>query len=41
MPRTDAFALVDEDPFLERPEHRPIKEVLLRRWGELDLGRTG
>ncbi len=38
--KADAFALVDEDPFLERPEHRPVKEVLLRR-GRLDLGRTG
>jgi ATP-dependent DNA helicase RecG len=38
----DAFALVDKDPRLERPDHLPIKEVLLRRWrGKLDLGRTG
>jgi len=38
----DAFALMEEDPHLEKPEHLPIKEVLLRRWrGKLDLGRTG
>ena len=37
-----AFALVEEDPRLERPDHLPIKEVMLRRWGgRLDLGRTG
>ena len=40
--KRDAFALVAEDPRLERPDHLPIKEVLLRRWGRrLDLGRTG
>jgi ATP-dependent DNA helicase RecG len=40
--KADAFSLVDEDPRLERPDHRPIKEVLFRRWrGRLDLGRTG
>jgi ATP-dependent DNA helicase RecG len=40
--KRDAFALVGEDPRLERPDHLPIKGVMLRRWGgRLDLGRTG
>jgi ATP-dependent DNA helicase RecG len=40
--KTDAFALVDEDPCLERPVHIPIREVLDRRWGcRLDLAKTG
>ena len=39
--KEDAFVLVDGDPLLERPEHRPIKEALFRRGRErLDLGRT-
>jgi len=40
--KSDAFAVVDADPRLEKPEHRPIKEALIRRWGSmLGLGRTG
>ncbi|MHB9098550.1 MAG: ATP-dependent DNA helicase RecG [Syntrophales bacterium] len=40
--KTDAFALVDEDPCLERIDHIPIKRVLDRRWaGRLDLAKTG
>jgi ATP-dependent DNA helicase RecG len=38
--KTDAFSLVDEDPRLEKPEHRLLKEAMLRR-GRPDLGRTG
>ena len=39
--KADAFALVDEDPFLERPEHRPIKEVLLRDGRETGSRKNG
>jgi len=40
--RQEAFRLIDRDAYLERPEHRLLKEVLLRRWqGRLDLARTG
>ena len=40
--KTDAFDLVENDPQLERSEHRLIKEVLMRRWGgRLDLAKTG
>ncbi len=40
--KTDAFALVDKDPCLERPDHIPIREVLDRRWGgRPDLVKTG
>ena len=40
--KSDAFSLVDGDPRLEKKDHFPIKEVMLRRWGgRLDLGRTG
>jgi ATP-dependent DNA helicase RecG len=31
--KEDAFSLVERDPRLEQPEHRLMKEVLLRRWG--------
>lgn len=33
--RVDAFALVDEDPRLEEPEHRPLREAMLRRRGAM------
>lgn len=40
--RRDAFALVDEDPFLEREENRALKEMLLHRWSDrlnlMDVG---
>jgi ATP-dependent DNA helicase RecG len=40
--RTEAFALVESDPGLFRPEHRLLKEVLIRRWGgKLQLAKTG
>ena len=40
--RTEAFALVESDPGLSRPEHRLLKEVLIRRWGgKLQLAKTG
>ena len=40
--RQEAFRLIDGDAYLEKPEHRILREVLLRRWeGRLDLARTG
>jgi ATP-dependent DNA helicase RecG len=40
--RTDAFSLIERDPLLEKAEHAPLKEVLLRRWGgRLELAKTG
>ncbi|HBB18787.1 MAG TPA: hypothetical protein DCZ97_17950 [Syntrophus sp. (in: bacteria)] len=40
--KTDAFALVENDPGLERPEHLPLREAMLQRWGgRLDLAGTG
>ncbi|MBE9547111.1 MAG: ATP-dependent DNA helicase RecG [Proteobacteria bacterium] len=40
--RKEAFSVVENDPFLEKPEHVALKEVLLKRWeGRLDLARTG
>jgi hypothetical protein len=39
--RTDAFALMNDDPCLDRPVHIPIREVLDQRWGDrLDLVKT-
>ena len=40
--KTDAFALVEQDPFLNKPDHTLLREVLLHRWQErLDLAKTG
>jgi ATP-dependent DNA helicase RecG len=40
--KTDAFALIEQDPFLDKPEHHLLREVLLHRWQErLDLAKTG
>lgn len=40
MARQDAFAVVEGDPRLERPEHRALKAVLLHRWsGRLELAK--
>jgi ATP-dependent DNA helicase RecG len=40
--RSEAFSVVEDDPFLEKPEHVILKEVLLKRWeGRLDLAKTG
>jgi ATP-dependent DNA helicase RecG len=40
--KTDAFALIEQDPFLSKPEHLLLREVLLHRWQErLDLAKTG
>jgi ATP-dependent DNA helicase RecG len=40
--KTDAFAIVDEDPRLEKADHIQLKEVLFRRWGShIELTKTG
>ena len=40
--KTDAFALTEKDPFLEKPEHAALKAVLLHKWqGRLELAKTG
>ena len=40
--REDAFALVENDSHLTKPEHQELREVLLCRWGNrLELARTG
>ncbi|MDO9528680.1 MAG: ATP-dependent DNA helicase RecG [Syntrophales bacterium] len=40
--RREAFSVVEDDPFLEKPGHSILKEVLLKRWeGRLDLAKTG
>ncbi|MCX5852050.1 MAG: ATP-dependent DNA helicase RecG, partial [Deltaproteobacteria bacterium] len=40
--RKEALCLLDDDPGLQKPEHRDLKRVLLRKWGErLELAKTG
>ena len=40
--RADAFALVEDDPRLENPDHLTLRKVLLRRWrGRLEMAKTG
>jgi ATP-dependent DNA helicase RecG len=40
--RREAFALVEEDPDLRRPENAAVREQLLHRWrGRLSLARVG
>lgn len=40
--RTDAFALIEKDSFLEKPEHAALKAVLIHKWqGRLELAKTG
>ena len=40
--REDAFAIIERDPELKRPEHRLMKEVLKERWrGRLELAGVG
>jgi ATP-dependent DNA helicase RecG len=40
--RADAFALVEDDPLLDNPDHLTLREVLLRRWrGRLEMAKTG
>jgi ATP-dependent DNA helicase RecG len=40
--RDEAFALVDADPDLARPEHQAAAEALERRWaGRISLARIG
>jgi ATP-dependent DNA helicase RecG len=40
--RTDAVALLEDDPLLENADHLALREVLLRRWrGRLEMAKTG
>ena len=40
--KKDAFALVEDDPWLEKPGHHSLLEALLKRWaGRLNLAKTG
>lgn len=40
--KTDAFALLEQDPFLNKLDHLLLREILLHRWQErLDLAKTG
>ncbi len=40
--REDAFALVDEDPFLREPSNRSAGQEVLTRWGgRIQVGRVG
>jgi ATP-dependent DNA helicase RecG len=40
--REEAYALVDADPDLDRPEHGASKEALRERWAErLSLAQIG
>jgi ATP-dependent DNA helicase RecG len=40
--REEAFALIQHDPQLSLPQHKPLKEALLRKWKhKLELVRVG
>jgi ATP-dependent DNA helicase RecG len=40
--RSDAFAIVEDDPHLGKPEHRTLREALIHRWrGRLEMAKTG
>jgi ATP-dependent DNA helicase RecG len=40
--KTDAFELIEKDPFLEKAEHTLLKAILLHKWqGRLELAKTG
>ncbi len=40
--KKDAFALVEDDPRLEKPSHLSLLDALMKRWaGRLDLTKTG
>ena len=41
--KTDAFALVEEDPRLERPDHLPLQRSAAPQMGQADwiLAKTG
>lgn len=40
--RKEAFRLIQEDPDLKRPDHRGLRDVLMRRWkGRLELATIG
>ncbi|HPQ45326.1 MAG TPA: ATP-dependent DNA helicase RecG [Syntrophales bacterium] len=40
--RREAFLLIEKDPNLEKPEHRALQKVLMRRWEtRLEIAKTG
>ncbi|MCX7982075.1 MAG: ATP-dependent DNA helicase RecG [Syntrophales bacterium] len=40
--RSDAFAIVEDDPFLEKEENKILRKILIHRWGQkLELAKTG
>ncbi len=40
--RREAFALIDADPRFARPEHRGLRQAMLRKWqAKLELGSVG
>ncbi|MCK5553448.1 MAG: hypothetical protein KAJ09_09915, partial [Deltaproteobacteria bacterium] len=40
--RQEAFSLVEKDPDLSQPGHRPLAKALGERWkGRLELARVG
>jgi ATP-dependent DNA helicase RecG len=40
--KTDAFEVIEKDPFLEKTEHTLLKAILLHKWqGRLELAKTG
>jgi ATP-dependent DNA helicase RecG len=40
--KADAFGIVEDDPRLESPGHRALRDVLNHRWGKrLELAKTG
>jgi ATP-dependent DNA helicase RecG len=40
--REDALKIVENDPYLEKPEHKILKQVLLEKWkNEIDLIKVG
>ncbi|MBN2539057.1 MAG: ATP-dependent DNA helicase RecG [Deltaproteobacteria bacterium] len=40
--RREAFLLIEKDPNLEKPEHKALKKVLMKRWEtRLEIAKTG
>ncbi|MDI7261458.1 MAG: ATP-dependent DNA helicase RecG, partial [Thermodesulfobacteriota bacterium] len=40
--RKEAFQLIEKDPELNNPSHRPLKDILMKRWrGRLELATIG
>lgn len=40
--RADAFAILEDDPLLEKPDHIALREEMLLRWkGRMEMAKTG